>query len=90
MQNNFGEASSPYFTPVFAIKHDFSSPSIHTVPLFPIYIFLIIYIRLGGILSFTAISSHSVRRFTLSYALFRSINTKPNGVLAFTLYYTNY
>jgi hypothetical protein len=42
IQNNFGEASSPYFTPILALKHVYLSPAIHTFPLFSMYIFLII------------------------------------------------
>ena len=60
MQNSLGDAPSPYLTPVFALKLHFASPLIHTIPVLLIYIFLIIWIRHGGIFSFYAISSHSV------------------------------
>ena len=90
IQNNLGEAPSPYFTPVFASKLCFSYPLMHTMPLLLIYILRIIWIRQGGIFNFTAISSHSTLRSTRSYALFRSTKMSPSGDFEQILYYTNY
>jgi hypothetical protein len=42
MQNSFGDAPSPCFTPVLISKLYFYYPFIHTVPLLLTYIFLII------------------------------------------------
>ena len=64
--NNLGEAPSPCFTPVFALKFNFFCPSIHTTPLLFIYIFRMICIRHGGIYSLCAMSSHKVFLSTLS------------------------
>jgi energy-converting hydrogenase Eha subunit F len=90
MQNNLGEAPSPCLTPVFILKLAYCYPLIHTIPLLSTYMFLINYTKLYGMLSFYAKSSHKVLRSTRSYALFKSINSSPNGCLAHILYYTSY
>jgi hypothetical protein len=53
------------------------------------YMFRITWIRLAGTLSFSAMSSQSVYRSTLSYALFKSKNINPNGCFACKLYCTS-
>jgi hypothetical protein len=89
MVNSFGDAPSPYLTPVFISKLCYYYPLLQTTPLFSTYIFLISCIRLWGIFILLAISSHRILRSTRSYALFKSINNNPSGCFAHTLYYTS-
>ena len=64
IQNSLGDAPSPYFTPVFASKLFYFYPGMFTIPLFYMYIFLIILIKHGGIFNVTAMSSHRALRST--------------------------
>jgi hypothetical protein len=90
LQNNYGDAPSPYFNPILALKLIFSYPSIDTIPLLPTYMLRITWIICIGTCNFSAMSSHKVYLSTLSYALFRSTNISPSGDLVLTLYYTSY
>jgi hypothetical protein len=87
--NSLGDAPSPCFTPVLAVKLYRFCPLIHTIPLLFTYIFLIMQIISSGIFILVAMSSHNVVRSTRSYALLRSTNISPSGDLELTLYYTN-
>ncbi len=58
--NNFGEAPSPYLTPVLIPKLAYYYPLIHTIPLLLTYMFLINCTKDAGILRLVAKSSHNV------------------------------
>jgi hypothetical protein len=90
MQNNLGDAPSPCLTPVLVSKLSYSYPCIVTIPLLRTYIFLISLIKHLGTYNVSAMSSHRALRSTRSYALFRSIKSRPNGAFAQILYYTSY
>jgi hypothetical protein len=64
--NSFGEAQSPYLTPVFASNLSSTCPSIFIIPLLLMYMFLIIYIRHCGIYNLFFRSSHNAVRSTRS------------------------
>ena len=66
IQNNFGDAPSPYFTPLLMSKLSYYCPLIDTIPLLLTYIFLISFIKHYGIFNWPAISSHSALRSTRS------------------------
>ena len=87
IQNSFGDAPSPYFTPLLMSKLSYSYPFIETIPLLLTYIFLISYTKSTASLSSCIKASHNYCLFILSYALFKSTNIIPNFLPHFKLCY---
>jgi hypothetical protein len=84
--NSSGDAPSPYLTPKFA-KNSWKSSSLSLViiPFDCMYMLRISYTRSGGSDKHSTITYHNFSLFTLSYALYRSINARHRGLFTWRL-----
>jgi len=87
--NNSGDAPSPCFTPRFA-RNSNHLPDISSkqIPLESTYIFLMIRTRSAGKFSPATSTSHNLARFTLSYALSKSMKHNLIYLLVLMLCYS--